>query len=586
MTVNPRLSLSIYLLFLLLPLGSVSFYQNNAAEGSQLSVTVINSNTFVSQWDTTLTSSGSSNSSQIRLPLIFGTHDFTVDWGDGTSDTITSWNQAEVTHTYASEGIYTVAIDGTLVGWRFNDGGDKLKIIEISQWGSIRLGNSDGYFRGSSNLVLTATDALNLTGTTTLERAFEGCTNLGSSGDMNTWDVSSVTNMQWMFLETSSFNQPLGNWDVSGVTNMWGVFLGTSSFNQPLSNWDVSSATVMAGMFQRASSFNQPIGNWDVSSVTNMYAMFRDASSFNQPIGNWEVSKVTPSAGMRDMFRDASSFNQPIGDWDVSGITDMQYMFSGASSFNQPIGDWNVSSVTNMEAMFYGAYSFDQPLGSWDVSSVTKMNNMFDSVTLSTVNYDNLLASWAALPLQTGIIFDAGNSHYTNDVVRQYIIDTFGWTITDGGFDQIVPIEINSPDDINYVLGSTGNEIVWTILNLDAGLYDVTKDGSIYYQEALWHGDTITINIDGLAIGMHTFTIHVRTNWLVGQLDRPEGSDTVIVTVNSETTGSETTEISTSKSDESVSNILQFSIFLMSIVSMTIILRFRRKGSNFVSNNI
>jgi hypothetical protein len=197
-----------------------------------------------------------------------------------------------------------------------------------------------------------------------------------------------------------------------------------------------------------------------------------------------------------------------------------------------------------------------------------------------------LLASWAALPLQTGIIFDAGNSHYTNDVVRQYIIDTFGWTITDGGFDQIVPIEINSPDDINYVLGSTGNEIVWTILNLDAGLYDVTKDGSIYYQEALWHGDTITINIDGLAIGMHTFTIHVRTNWLVGQLDRPEGSDNVIVTVNSETTGSETTEISTSKSDESVSNILQFSIFLMSIVSMTIILRFRRKGSNFVSNNI
>jgi hypothetical protein len=129
MTVNPRLSLSIYLLFLLLPLGSVSFYQNNAAEGSQLSVTVINSNTFVSQWDTTLTSSGSSNSSQIRLPLIFGTHDFTVDWGDGTSDTITSWNQAEVTHTYASEGIYTVAIDGTLVGWRFNDGGDKIQMV-------------------------------------------------------------------------------------------------------------------------------------------------------------------------------------------------------------------------------------------------------------------------------------------------------------------------------------------------------------------------------------------------------------------------------------------------------------------------
>jgi transmembrane protein, putative len=33
------------------------------------------------------------------------------------------------------------------------------------------------------------------------------------------WDVSSVTNMEWM-LSFNEFNQPLYNWNVSSVTNM------------------------------------------------------------------------------------------------------------------------------------------------------------------------------------------------------------------------------------------------------------------------------------------------------------------------------------------------------------------------------
>ena len=101
---------------------------------------VINSSTFLSRWDTTLTSSGSSSIQQIRLPLeSSGIYNFTVDWGDGTNNTITSWKQTEVTHTYESDGVYTLAMEGTIVGWRFNNGGDRLKIIEISQWGNLLL---------------------------------------------------------------------------------------------------------------------------------------------------------------------------------------------------------------------------------------------------------------------------------------------------------------------------------------------------------------------------------------------------------------------------------------------------------------
>ncbi len=341
-------------------------------------------NAFISIWNTTQTSLDSSGSNQVRLPLqSSGTYNFTVDWGDTNTDTITSWNQVEVTHTYASAGVYTLTITGTIIGWRFAHVGDRLKILEIQQWGCLRLGNSGHYFGGCENLELTATDNLDLTGTTSLSDAFLECANLGSNGDMNGWDVSSVIDMDFMFTMASSFNQPIGNWDVSCVTSMW-------------------------CMFEGAFSFNQPIGDWDVSSVTDM----------------------------RFMFEGASSFNQPIGDWDVSSLISMLGIFYEASSFNQPIGDWDVSGVTNMNAMFYEASSFNQPIGSWDVSSVTTMYGMFYGVTLSTPNYDNLLLGWSQLTLRTDVIFDAGNSKYSNAAkdARQSIITNFSWTIIDGGF--------------------------------------------------------------------------------------------------------------------------------------------------------
>ena len=81
---------------------------------------------------------------------------------------------------------------------------------------------------------------------------------------------------------------------------------------------DTSKVSDMEGMFYNADSFNQPIGNWNTSNVTSMKDMFRYVRSFNQPIGNWDTSKVT---SMKNMFYLANSFNQPIGNWDTSNRT-------------------------------------------------------------------------------------------------------------------------------------------------------------------------------------------------------------------------------------------------------------------------
>ena len=70
-------------------------------------------------------------------------------------------------------------------------------------------------------------------------------------GHISDWDTSEVTDMQYLFKDAESFNQPLEKWDVSQVTNMSQMFYKATSFNQPLEKWDVSKVMNMYGMFNQ-----------------------------------------------------------------------------------------------------------------------------------------------------------------------------------------------------------------------------------------------------------------------------------------------------------------------------------------------
>ena len=277
---------------------------------------------FISIWDTTNTSAGSSTSNQVSLPLdAFGIYNGTIDWGDGNISVNTFANK---THTYSSPGVYTITILGTNIGFGpINNGGDKLKLIEIIQWGSFTLQGASlqGYwFSGCQNLKLSGvTDSLILGYTIDLGSMFTNCTSLTTINNSNSWDVSNVTNMANMFYLCSNFNDSgIASWDVSNVINMSSMFLNDASFNQNLNSWNVSGVTNMNAMFQSATSFNQPLSGWNTSNVTNMIGMFGLATSFNQDIGSWDVSKVT---SMSTMFFNCNSFNKPLNSWNVSGVT-------------------------------------------------------------------------------------------------------------------------------------------------------------------------------------------------------------------------------------------------------------------------
>lgn len=368
------------------------------------SVTFSISLNFITDWNTVQASRpGQSNDTQIMLPLkSSGTYSFDVNWGDGSSNTITSWNQSEVIHNYSSEGNYTIIINGTINGWCFNDTGDCCKIINITQWGSLQLGNSGGYFAGCENLQnITTNDILNLAGTTNLTKMFHDCYVLNEVKNMNEWDVSKITDMSSMFYECEAFNQSIGDWDVSNVQDMNYMFYDCMVFNQSIGNWDVSNVQDMSHLFDEANNFNQPIGNWDVSNVMDMNSMFNGAWFFNQSIGNWDVSNVND---MNSMFLDSENFNQSIENWNVSKVTDMNSMFGYAFDFNQYIGNWDVSNVTDMSFMFSDATHFNRSIENWDVSKVQDMYRTFSGASLFNQN----ISSWDVSNVQDmGYMFDS-----------------------------------------------------------------------------------------------------------------------------------------------------------------------------------
>jgi surface protein len=107
--------------------------------------------------------------------------------------------------------------------------------INIKQFGGIALPNmetiNNGSFVGFAGII-TATDVPSITNNS-LAFCFANATS-SNFGNINNWDVSNVTNMDNMFYNASSFNQPLNNWNVSNVTNMDNMFDSASSFNQDI----------------------------------------------------------------------------------------------------------------------------------------------------------------------------------------------------------------------------------------------------------------------------------------------------------------------------------------------------------------
>ena len=182
--------------------------------------------------------SGTSNNDQFTIPVNAGTFNYTVTTSDGTSSTGLT---AAHTITFPSGGgTYDVVITGTFPGMKFNNGGDKLKILTIDNFGIYGGGSTDqtGAFFGCGNLAINATDTGDFGNVTNF---FRFCTTATSITTFPLIDFSSATNINSLFLLASGLTTfPANAFDNTPGTNYGNAFLLTNLTKQSIDNILVS----------------------------------------------------------------------------------------------------------------------------------------------------------------------------------------------------------------------------------------------------------------------------------------------------------------------------------------------------------
>lgn len=200
---------------------------------------------------------GSSNNDQFILPVKSGlTYDYTIAWGDGTVENITS--DANQTHTYPAAGTYIIRIRGTFPRIFCLNHDDRQKIIGVLQWGDIAWGDLSYAIWDCNNLVEVPQDgAPNLSGVTRLTSMFNSCGALTRPPNMSAWDMSNIEEPHYIFNNCSNMTTPpdVSGWDTSSCTDMRNMFY-SCPIDVDISNFNISSLTDASDMMN-GSNFSQ-----------------------------------------------------------------------------------------------------------------------------------------------------------------------------------------------------------------------------------------------------------------------------------------------------------------------------------------
>ena len=313
---------------------------------------------FVATWNV------ASDGSNITLPLASGgTYSGTIDWGDSSSDTLSYANR---THTFATAGTYTITLSGTIEGFAFQNGGDKTKFLDVSNWGNLTI-TAKRAFMGCTNFTISATDAPTVTSADG-EYFFYNCHALGTP-DLSGWDVTSVTNLQHSF-RANNLNPIITGWIHSGVTTVRSMFLNNSAWNRSLDGQDFSGVTTAYEFMRGCSSFNSSVANLSFGTNANLYGMFQSCTAFTG-IG--------------------------LDSWDTSNVDSFNRTFSSCSNMNGDISGFNTSNATNFTYMLNQCDAFRGAMSGWDINQATNLTSFMNGATgITTANYDALLIAWDA----------------------------------------------------------------------------------------------------------------------------------------------------------------------------------------------
>jgi len=204
-----------------------------------------------------------------------------------------------------------------------------------------------------------------------------------------------------------------------------------------ISQWGTGLWTTMENAFRQTSNLQISATDApDLSQVTSLQNMFRLSLSLTAVGANWDTSTIE---NMNNLFSLAGLAQPQTSSWDTSNVTSMISMFDEASSAQPDTSNWNTAKVKFMQGMFRNASSANPDTSNWDIQLVSDMTQMFFGVTLPTSDYDAMLSGFNNQTLQSGVVFDGGNSKYCDVTAHDGLTQNHSWVISDGGLDPSCP---------------------------------------------------------------------------------------------------------------------------------------------------
>lgn len=223
----------------------------------------------------TVETTGASESFTIPCQDV-GVFNAVIDWGDaGPTSDITAYNDADLAHTYAVAGTYTITVSGIFPSIYFDNGGDKDKVRTVINLGTVGWLALDSAFQGCSNLTSFVAGNTDTSSCTSLAVTFNVCSSLLTL-NLAGVDTSNMTSLGSMCNGCNILiTAVLSSFDTLNVSNMNNMFLSCSA----LDGFDVSHFNIAA--LASASNF---------MNVSGMATAEYDATLIN-----WEAQPHKPN---------------------------------------------------------------------------------------------------------------------------------------------------------------------------------------------------------------------------------------------------------------------------------------------------
>ncbi len=440
--------------------------------------------------------------------------------------------------------LYEVGSTGNNITWSPSDANPatyevlrNATIVESGPWdgGSITV-NIDGLDVGVYNYTLVVYDESGNSNADTVMVTVQDTTapivdhpddvqyEYGTTGHAITWNPSDATPATYEILRNGTVVES-GTWDGSPITiDIDGLDVGV--YNYTLIVYDESGNSNTDTVIVTVRDTTPPtidhppdlhIGEGSAGNTItwtpydprpHSYVVYRNGTVLQ--LGGWDGSPITINADSLSM----GSYNYTLVVTDASSNSASDTVFVYVADLTAP-------SISHPEDVEFPVGQMGNTITWTAYDEHPFVYEVYLNGSLATSgpwNGSAIIVSLDNLPYgiynYTAVVYDTSGNRAADTVIV---------TVTDTDAPTL-----DEPDDVEYVVGTTGNTITWNPIDASPASYELYVNGSLV-DSGTWQGGPIAVNVDGLSVGTYNYTIVVYDaagNWK---------SDTVFVTVLAQT---------------------------------------------------